>query len=154
MCSLLTIFSIIISAHRLLRFFHFFFFQQTKLRPSVPYYPAQILSNSKLFQLAKESKERNNIKHKNYLLNCQRNQIENFFVIIEFTIEITTPFRKGNQETVEETMEEFHKPKKMDIYIYIYNKSNIVGTIPGSTASTQNLDCFQGFAFLPTNPKK
>ena len=119
MCSLLTIFSIIISAHRLLRFFRFFFFfQQTKLRPSVLYYLAQILSNFKLFQLAKESKERNNIKLKNYLLNCQRNQIENFFVIIEFTIEITTPFRKGNQETVEETME-FHKTKKMDIYIYI-----------------------------------
>ena len=31
-------------------------------------------------------------------------------------IEITTPFRKQNQETVEETMEEFHRPKKIDIY--------------------------------------
>ena len=74
------------------------------------------MSNSKLFQLAKESKERNNIEHKNYLLNYQRNQIENFFVIIEFTIEINTPFSKGNQETAEETMEEFHRPKKTEIY--------------------------------------
>ena len=48
---------------------------------------------------------------------CQRNQIENFFVIIEFMIEMNSPFRKGNQETTEETMEEFHRPKKMDIYI-------------------------------------
>ena len=76
----------------------------------------KFVSNSKLFQLAKESRERNNIEHKNYLLNYQRNQKENFFVIKEFTIEINIPFRKGNQETVEETMEEFHKPKKTDIY--------------------------------------
>ena len=31
-------------------------------------------------------------------------------------IEMNSPFRKGNQETTEETMEEFHRPKKMDIY--------------------------------------
>ena len=31
-------------------------------------------------------------------------------------IEINIPFRKGNQEIAEETMKEFHKPKKMDIY--------------------------------------
>ena len=34
-------------------------------------------------------------------------------------IEINTPFKKVNQETVEETMEEFHRPKRADIYIYI-----------------------------------
>ena len=32
---------------------------------------------------------------------------------------MNSPFRKGNQETTEETKEEFHRPKKMDIYIYI-----------------------------------
>ena len=36
-------------------------------------------------------------------------------------IEINIPFKKGNQEIAEETMEEFHKPKKTDIY----KKTNI-----------------------------
>ena len=36
-------------------------------------------------------------------------------------IEINIPFKKGNQEIAEETMEEFHKPKKIDIY----KKTNI-----------------------------
>ena len=36
-------------------------------------------------------------------------------------IEINIPFRNGNQEIAKETMEEFHKPKKMDIY----KKTNI-----------------------------
>ena len=76
------------------------------------------MSNSKLFQLPKESKERNNIYRTQKLFAyCQTNQIEIFFFIIEFTIEINSPFRKGNQETIEETMEEFHRPKKTDIYI-------------------------------------
>ena len=73
----------------------------------------KFVSNSKLFQLAKESKERNT---KIICLLSEKPNRE-FFVIIEFTIKINSPFRKGNQETTEETMEEFHRPKKTDIYI-------------------------------------
>ena len=40
-------------------------------------------------------------------------------------IEINSPFRKGNQETTEETMEEFHRLKKTDIYIYIYKENKL-----------------------------
>ena len=36
----------------------------------------KFVSNSKLFQLAKENRERNNIEHKNYFL---KKQIEIFF---------------------------------------------------------------------------
>ena len=34
--------------------------------------------------------------------------------------EINIPFIKGNQEIAKKIMEEFHRPKEMDIYIYIH----------------------------------